>query len=395
MKAQEEAGSSKRPYQICTRCIMDTTDPDIIFDENGVCNHCRRYDILVRTEIWDEETTKGKVLLLVDKMRRSGKGKEYDCIIGVSGGVDSTYLAYKVKQLGLRPLAVHLDNGWDSELAVKNIERALKNLNIDLYTEVLDWEEFRDLQLAFLKASTPDIEIPTDHAIEAVMMKVAGKYKVKYVLMGSNVRSEGILPKAWSQGIRDWKYIQGVHKRYGTIPLNTFPHFTLIDFIFERILSRRRWVNFLNYLQYNKTEAMKILEKELGWVYYGGKHYESIYTRFFQAYILPRKFNADKRRAHLSALVCASEITRSQALEAIKEPICPPDLLRQDKEFVIKKLGLTEEEFEKIIALPPKTFKDYPAYENTWYLKILRACYHLPRMVKGLLPNRKEQNRIK
>jgi N-acetyl sugar amidotransferase len=395
MKAREEGVLSIRPYQICTRCIMDTSDPDILFDENGICNHCHGYDMLVRTEIWDEDTVKKKLPLLIDKIKKSGEGKEYDCIIGVSGGVDSTYVAYKVEQLGLRPLAVHLDNGWDSELAVKNIERVLKKLNIDLYTEVLDWEEFSDLQLAFLKGSTPDVEIPTDHAIEAVMMKVAAKYKIKYVLMGSNVRSEGILPQAWSQGIRDWKYIKGVHKRYGTVPLKTFPHFTLLDFIFERTFSGRHWINFLNYVQYNKTEAMKILDKELGWVYYGGKHHESIYTRFFQAYILPRKFRADKRRAHLSALVCSNEITRNQALDAIKEPICPPDLLRQDKEFVIKKLGLTEAEFDEIMALPPRTFKDYPAYENTWYLKILRACYHLPRMVKGRLSNHKGRNRVR
>jgi len=364
---------------------MDTTDPEITFDEQGRCCHCRTYDAQIRCLCWDERQSAAMLPALIERIRASGKGREYDCIIGVSGGVDSTYVAWKVKELGLRPLAVHMDNGWNSALAVTNIHKVLNKLGIDLYTEVLDWEEFRDLQLSFLRASTPDSEIPTDHAITAVLMQVAAKHKINYIIGGSNIRSEGILPRAWSQGIRDWRYIHGVHKRFGTVPLKTFPHFTMLGFVLARTLGKHKWINILNYIDYNKTEAMRLLQDELGWVYYGGKHYESVYTRFFQAYILPRKFGADKRRAHLSTLVCSGEMSRDEALETIKEPICPPELLREDKDFVIKKLGITESEFDKIMALPRKTIADYPAYENGTLLKLGRLLYRAPRRLTLLL----------
>lgn len=371
-------------YRICTRCIMDTSDPEIVFDERGECNHCKQYDYQKQTVQWDPATRKERLERLVDAIRAEGKGHDYDCLIGVSGGVDSTYVAYLVKQLGLRPLAIHMDNGWNSELAVGNIERTLRKLNIDLDTEGLDWEEFRDIQLAFLKASTPDSEIPSDHAITAVLMQRALKYRVKTIVMGSNVSSEGILPRMWSQGIRDWKYIKGLHDKFGTVPMRTFPHFTLTQFMLSRTLHRRQWINILDAVEYDKAEAMKTIERELGWIYYGGKHYESVYTRFFQAYILPRKFGYDKRRAHLSTLVLSGTISREKALEEMELPICPPELLRQDREFVIKKLGINEAEFERIMALPPKTIFDYPAYENAWYLHALRQVYRLPRTLRGL-----------
>lgn len=374
-----------RPYQICTRCIMDTSDPLIEFDDQGVCNHCRSYDLQAATVQWDPATREQKLQALADQIRQDGKGKDYDCIIGVSGGVDSTYVAYVVKkQLGLRPLAVHMDNGWNSELAVSNIKKTLDTLGIELYTEVLRWEEFRDLQLAFLKASTPDSEIPTDHAIQAVLMRMAKKMGVKYILSGSNVSSEAVMPASWSCGIRDWKYIKSVHRLFGTVPLKTFPHFTLMDFMLARTLGGQKWVNVLDAVDYDKARAMKVIEDELGWVYYGGKHYESIYTRFFQAYILPRKFGADKRRAHLATLVLSGTITRDEALRQLEEPICDPQLLRQDREYVIKKLAITEEEFERIMALPRKTIADYPAYENSFSLKVLRAIYRLPRHLKAM-----------
>lgn len=370
------------PYQICVRCVMDTTDTEITFDKNGICNHCHAYEKVVKSILWDEQESKVRLGKLVQKIKQAGKNKEYDCVIGVSGGVDSTYVAYLVKQLGLRPLAVHLDNGWNSALAVTNIEKTLKKLDIDLYTVVLDWEEFRDLQLAFLRASTPDSEIPTDHAITAVLMQIARQHKIKYIIGGSNIRTEAIMPSSWSQGIRDWKYIKNVHKQFGTVALKTFPHFTLLDFILSRTVKGLRWVDILNYINYNKTEAMQLLENELGWVYYGGKHYESIYTRFFQSYILPEKFNADKRRGHLSTLICSGEITRERALEELNSPIYPSELLAKDKDFVIKKLSLSSEEFNKIMSLPQKSIADYPSYEQGWELAILRLIYRLPRYAR-------------
>lgn len=373
---------SSKAYQICTRCIMDTSDPAITFDEQGVCNHCRSYDHQKRTVMVDPAARESTLEALVSTIKASGKNKEYDCLIGVSGGVDSTYVAYTVKKLGLRPLAIHMDNGWNSELAVSNIQKTLEKLEITLDTEVLRWEEFRDLQLAFLKASTPDSEIPTDHAIQAVLMQRAQKYGIKHIIMGSNVSSEAVMPSSWSNGIRDWRYIKSVHDQFGKVPLKTFPHFTLIDFILSRTVRGHKWVSILDIIDYDKARAMETIQNELRWVYYGGKHYESIYTRFFQAYILPQKFGYDKRRAHWSTLVLSGTVTREEALSSMEEPICDPDLLRQDKEFVIKKLGVTAEEFEAIMQLPKKSIADYPAYENTALLKGLRAIYRLPRMSK-------------
>ena len=360
---------------------MDTTDPDITFDDKGVCNHCNHHDYLVKTYLFTGDT--GRTLLdsTVNKIKKEGRGKEYDCIIGVSGGVDSSFVAYSVKKLGLRSLAVHLDNGWDSELSVKNIELLLNKLEIDLYTYVLNWEEFRDIQLSFLKASTPDTEAPTDHAIFALLHEKAREMNIRYIINGCNLRTETHLPPAWSHDNSDWKYIKSVHKQFGTMPLKTFPHYTLL----QKQLYRRRlkWFSILNYLDYSKKDAMKILENELGWKYYGGKHYESIFTRFYQGYLLPKKFGYDKRRAHLSSLICAGETTRNDSLEVLKQDTYPPGLLEQDKEFVIKKFELTADEFENLMSLPNKTYRDYPSYGRSFdkiessplYDRFLRRAY--------------------
>ena len=339
---------------------MDTTDPDIIFDAQGVCNHCHDHDRLMKQKVVTGKEGEEYLHKLVEQMKHDGRGKPYDCLIGVSGGVDSTYVAYLVKKMGLRPLAVHMDNGWDSELAVKNIEETLKRLGIDLHTEVLDWEEFKGLQVAFLKASTPDSEIPSDHAIWAVLGDLADKLKVKYIVSGFNVRTETHLPRAWSQGHFDWKYIRSVFQQFGRGRLKTFPHIGFFTY-YRRLLMHRR-VDILNYIDFNKTEAMKILEGELGWRYYGGKHYESIYTRFYQGYILPMKFGYDKRRSHLSSLICSGEITREAALKELDKPTYQPSMQEEDREYVVKKLGLTDEEFESILNAPKKSFWDYPSY---------------------------------
>lgn len=362
-------------YRMCKRCVMDTSDPEITFDENGVCNHCHTYDRLVRDYVVDGEAGREKLEQLAAKIRVDGKGKPYDCVIGVSGGVDSTYVAYLVKKLGLRPLAIHLDNGWDSELAVKNIEETLKRLGIDLYTEVLDWEEFRDLQSAFLKASTPDSEIPTDHAIVAILGNMAAKQGIKYIIIGNNVRTETHLPRAWSQGHFDWKYIRELHKRFGTRPLKTFPHFGFFTYYFRMITQQR--IEILNYVGYNKKEALRVLQDELGWRYYGGKHYESIYTRFYQGYILPEKFGYDKRRCHLSSLICSGEVTREQALEELSIPTYSPSMQEEDREYVAKKLGFSDEEFTTMMNAPKKSYWDYPSYGQ---------FMNQPFVKKGLVP---------
>jgi N-acetyl sugar amidotransferase len=362
---------------------MDTSDPEIRFDERGVCNHCHAYDALAAREVCTGQAGKEALLRLVDRIKAQGRGKSYDCVMGVSGGVDSTYLAYIAKQLGLRPLAVHMDNGWDSELAVSNIEKVLKTLNIDLYTEVLDWEEFRDLQLAFLKASVSDAEIPTDHAIGAAIYRVASQRGIRYVLSGENVVTEGILPGSWTYGVWDWKYIRSVHQRFGTVRLRTFPHYSLADLFYYRAARQIKSIRPLNLLPYTKSEVMRVLQHELGWKYYGGKHYESIYTRFFQGYILPRKFGIDKRKAHFSTLICSGQITRATAVTELACESYSPELQRHDHDYVTKKLGLRAEEFAAIMALPIRTHRDFPNAEAVYHR--VRGLVHGARRFR-LLP---------
>lgn len=342
-------------YQICKRCIMDTSDPEITFDENGYCNHCTTAIMVEKMRVPED---KEKALnRLVAILKENGKNKKYDCVIGVSGGVDSTYVAYIVKKLGLRPLAVHLDNGWDAELAVSNIQKVLNNLDIELYTHVLDWEEFKGLQVAFLKASTPDSEIPTDHAIFAVLREMAAKEGVP-IIAGTNHSSESILPKSWSQGYSDWAYIKKVFKLYGKGRLKTFPHTSLTKkFYYDRI-KRQKTYSILDFIDYDKEKAKQFLINELGWRDYGGKHHESIYTHFFQAYILPTKFGFDKRRAHLSSLIVAGQISREEALKQMQQPLYPGNKLREHLIYVPKKLGLTTQEFEAIMKTPPSFYDD-------------------------------------
>jgi N-acetyl sugar amidotransferase len=338
---------------------MDTTDPDIVFDENGVCNHCHRYMQLLSSRVHRGPDAKAKLDELVSRIRSAGRGREYDCIIGVSGGVDSTYVAYLTKELGLRPLAVHFDNGWNSALAVTNIEKTLDRLGIDLYTCVIDWEMFKDLQLAFLKASTPDGEIPTDHAIFALLWREASRRGIRYVLNGVNFATESMAVPSWAYGHFDWTYVRDIHRRFGTLPLKGYPHFSLLKLAYYTFVRRIKVVSILNYIDYNRDQVMDILVNRLGWVYYGGKHYESVYTRFFQAYILPHKYKIDKRRGHLSDLVNAGQMTREEASRIIAEPVADARLLNQDRQFVIKKFQLTESQFEDLLSLPNRTFRDY------------------------------------
>jgi N-acetyl sugar amidotransferase len=356
---------------------MDTTDPDIVFDANGICNQCINYDELSKKYVFPGAEGKTRLSRIVDEIKAAGKGKDYDCIIGVSGGVDSTYAAYKVKELGLRPFAVHLDNGWDSELAVKNIEHVLKILNIDLYTHVIDWEEFKDLQLSFLKASTPDSEIPSDHAIVSLWYQIAKKFGLRYIITGCNLRTETHVPPAWSQGHMDWKYIKSIHDQFGTIKLRTFPHMNYWEC---RKSSSYTRIDILNYLDYVKRDAKKLLEEKLCWKDYGGKHYESIYTRFYQGYILYKKFGYDKRKGHFSSLICSGEMTREEALRELKNEPYPFEIQKEDKEYVIKKLCLTEKEFEEIMHLPKKSYWDYPSYGRLYKTAVYKSARAVHRL---------------
>lgn len=363
-------------YQICTRCIMDTSDPYITFDEQGVCNHCRAYEQNIKRGLATGENGKRELAKIITQIKEDGKGNDYDCLIGLSGGVDSTYVAYKVVQFGLRPLVLHLDNEWDSEVAEHNIEKTISKLNLHIEHCRVDWREFKDLQLSYLKASVPDLEIPTDHAILSLFYIAAKEQGIKYFISGSNLATESHLPVAWSTGHRDWKYINSIHKMYGTVPLKHYPHHTITDLAYYKLVLRLNTVNILNYMDYNKKSAMETLEKELGWQQYGGKHYESIYTRFVQGYILPTKFGYDKRRQHLSTLICSGQIDRSAALaEMEKSPYPSKELLEKDIRVFKEKLGLNEQQYNELLSLPNKSFWDYPSYEKSWAFRAGRVLY--------------------
>lgn len=348
-------------YQICAKCIMDTTDPDIQFDDNGVCHHCTTYERELPKRLYRGEEAKLKLAEVVAKMKRSGRNREYDCVIGVSGGVDSTYVAYLVKTLALRPLAIHFDNGWNSELAVSNISKTLETLGIELHTYVIDWEEFRSLQLAFLRASVPDGEVPTDHAISALLFHEAARRGIKYVISGMNYATESGQVPSWMYGHMDWRYIKAVNGIFGTRKLKRYPHIGFVRLAWYSLVRRIQVLAILNYCEYDKAKAMKIMQKELGWKYYGGKHYESVYTRFYQGYVLPKKFNIDKRILHLSSLINSGQTTRDAALKELEHnEYLNGGLAEDDKIYVQKKLQLDAAEFNEIMQRPTTTFRSYP-----------------------------------
>jgi N-acetyl sugar amidotransferase len=368
----------------CVRCVMASgDDPAIRFDTDGVCSHCRRYDELLATRVADPRTREQTLQRLVGRIRRDGRGLDYDCVAGVSGGVDSTYVAWMSRQLGLRPLVVHLDNGWNSTLAVSNIEQVVKRLNLDLATRVLNWDEFRDLQVAFLRASVPDGEIPTDHAISALLWQKAKQHGIRYILSGMNFATESISVPAWAYGHSDWTYIQDVHQRFGRRPLRDYPHFSLTSLLWTNAVSRVRIVSLLNYIDYQRDVAVRTLQKELGWIPYSGKHHESVYTRWFQGRLLPMKFGIDKRVGHCSDLINAGQMTRDEALTLLNEPPYAHEDQIRDDEYVRVKLELSEDEFSSIWAAPKRTFRDF----KTQYAAVqgLRRSVNLMRLA-GLYP---------
>ena len=363
-------------YKICSKTIMDTTDPDIEFDSNGISNHWRNYFSRLKDFHVDNNLRDARLNELVSSIKKRSNKKNYDCIIGVSGGVDSTYACYLAKKNNLNPLAIHFDNGWNSEIAVSNIENTLKELNIELYTYVVDWNEFKDLQLSFLMASTPDGEVPTDHGMIALLYKMAYKLKVKHILTGVNFKTESVLPLKWGYGYFDLKYIKGIQKKFGTYKLKSYPKLSLLKLLFYSKICGIRFIPFLDYFEYDKAEAMNIIINKLGWKDYGGKHYESVYTRFYQSYILPVKFNIDKRRAHLSNLICSGQLSREDALQQIKKEPYPKEKLKNDKKFVLNKFEINETELNKIMRLELKTFMDYKTnYKFFEFLKFIKKIF--------------------
>lgn len=376
----------KHPYQICTRCVMDTSDPNVVFDENGVCNHCLSYGAHLGV-IGDPAARKAKLSDIVQTLKEAGRGKEYDCIMGLSGGVDSSFLAhYAVEVLCLRPLVVHVDSGWNSELAVSNIENICKRLKIDLHTLVLDWEEMRDLQRAYFRSGVPNLDVPQDHAFNAAMVGEAKKYGVRHVLNGGNMQTESILPSAWGYDAADPGSLRAIHKRFGSIPLRTYPIRSDFNrFITDVYVFGMRVHRPLEYIEYNKAEAKHLLQSRLGWRDYGGKHYESRFTKFFQAHYLPTKFGYDKRKAHLASLVVSGQITREEALGELKKPLYDAKELEEDISYFCKKLDITRGEYERVMAEQPRTHRDYPNRESLYenLRSLTRALSRVKRTLSG------------
>jgi N-acetyl sugar amidotransferase len=345
---------------------MDTTDPDITFDDAGVCNHCRRFDTQVKPFLTAIDN--GDAARILDgeiaRIREEGKGKRYDCVVGVSGGVDSSYVAYLASKFGLRALCVHFDSGWNTEFAVRNVESILRTLDFDLWTHVVEWDEMRDLQVAFFRSGVANCDTPTDHAIPGVLNRVARRFGVKTILSGSNASTESILPLSWAYHPNDHWQLLDIHRRFGSVKLRTYP---LIDFWRNYFLYPHvhgvRTFKILNYLRYDKLEAKETIKRELGWTDYGGKHEESVFTRFFQQYYLPTRFGIDKRKAHLASLVLSGQMNRQQALDELLLPSYSVQQIEFDIEFIAKKLSMSVDELTKLIGEPGVHHRTYRSLE--------------------------------
>ncbi|OTE96950.1 LPS biosynthesis protein [Crenothrix sp. D3] len=352
---------NKRKYQICSNCIMDTSDSNIIFDEKGWCDYCNNYHANILPVWHPDEQSKQELLKIVEKIKLDGRNKDYDCLIGISGGVDSSYVAYIAKQFGLRPLLFHVDAGWNSQQAVNNIEKMVDGLGFDLYTEVVDWLEMKDLQLAFFKAQVPHIDTPQDHAFFAAIYNFAVKNDFKYILNGGNYATECVRePLEWHYHASDFRQLKDIHRRFGTVPLRTFP---LVNILmsrgFYRFFYGLKVIRPLNHLRFIKEEAMQELVDKFGWQKYAHKHYESRFTRFYEGYWLPTKFGFDKRRAHFSSLILTGQLSRAEALEKIAVKAYDDATIEQDFEYVATKLGLTVAELREIMQGENKSYQDY------------------------------------
>lgn len=348
--------------QTCSNCVMDTSDSMIVFDKKNICDHCHTFFEKIKPKWQAGSRNSPDLRQLVDKIRASGKNKEFDCIIGMSGGIDSSYLTHIAKtEFGLRPLVFHVDAGWNSQEAVNNIERLIDGLGLDLYTEVIDWEEMRDLQLAFLKASVPHIDTPQDHAFFATMYKFAEKEAVKYILTGANYSTECIRnPLEWMYYQSDSTQLRNIHTRFGVKPLKSFPITSILKHkIYLPYVKGIRALRPLNYIDYNKEKAIKFLVEKYGWQPYPQKHFESRFTRFYEGYWLPKKFGYDTRKVQFSSLILTGQMTREEAVERLKEPALDEQTAKQEFKYVADKLQISVEELTTYLELPNKTFRDY------------------------------------
>jgi len=349
---------------------MDTSDSVIKFNDDGICDHCTTFDSNIAT-YWDNTDNFAALEKLTQKIKKSSRNKDYDCIIGMSGGIDSSYLLHIAKRvMGLNPLVFHVDGGWNSQEAVNNIEKLVDKLDVDLYTEVINWSEMRDLQLAFFKASVPHIDTPQDHAFFATMYKFAEKYNIKYILKGANFSTEGIRnPIEWMYYQSDSVQLKDIHKKFGSVKLNSFPITSIIRHkIWLPYFKRIQVIRPLNYVNYNKQTAINFLTKEYGWMPYPQKHFESRFTRFYEGYWLPKKFGFDTRKVQFSSLILTKQMTREEALRLLSFPPLSDDIIKQELEFVSKKLQISLAELNAYLLAENKSYKDYKSQQNIYNL---------------------------
>ena len=366
-----------KDYKICSKCVMDTTDAAIKFYE-GVCDHCISYDKDIKPFWNPDSNNSGQMVDLANMVKASGKNNEFDCLMGMSGGIDSSFLLHKmVTEYNLRPLVFHVDAGWNSELAVNNIQRVVDKLGLDLYTEVIDWKEMRDLQLAYFKSGVPHIDTPQDHAFFATMYKFAAKHNIKYILTGGNYATECIRnPLEWMWYQSDSYQLRDIHKKFGTIPLNKFPitnilwHKVYLPYVKGIKLKRP-----LDFIEYDKEMATQELEKEYGYQRYPQKHFESRFTRFYESYWLPERFGFDTRKVQFSSLILTGQMTRDEALEELKKKSYDESTIHQDIEYIATKLGISVEELNSYMTMEKKTYKNYKSQESIFLLgaRVMRA----------------------
>lgn len=351
-----------RPYAVCSHCIMDTSDSNITFDERGWCDYCNNYHRNILPHWHTDERGEREIMRQAEQVKRDGRGRDHDCLLGISGGVDSSYLAYLAKEkLGLRPLIFHVDAGWNSQQAVHNIEKVVEGLKLDLHTEVVNWLEMKDLQLAFFKAQVPHLDTPQDHAFFAALYNFAAKHGFKYILNGGNYSTECVRePLEWHYHASDLRQLRDIHRRFGTRPLKTFPQADIFTYkLYYRYIKGVRVLRPLNHFPYIKEQAMQFLVDRFGWQRYAHKHYESRFTRFYEGFWLPTKFGFDKRRAHFSSLILTGQMTRDEALQRIAKPAFDQATIEQDFEYIATKLDISVEELRELLKGPNKSYRDY------------------------------------
>jgi N-acetyl sugar amidotransferase len=349
-------------YRVCSQCVMDTTDARIVFDDEGMCDHCSTFLRFTKPAWHPDERGRRKLEDVIDTIKRAGRGKDFDCIIGMSGGIDSSYLTYLAKeQFGLRPLVFHVDAGWNSQIAVNNIEKLVDGLNLDLFTEVIDWEEMKDLQLAFFKSGVPHIDTPQDHAFFATMYKFAVRNDVRFILTGANLSTECVRnPVEWMYYQSDSVQLRDIHRRFGTRPLTTFPITSIIwHKLYLPYVRGIRVVRPLDLVPYVKRDAMTLLTERFGWQPYPQKHFESRFTRFYESFWLPKRFGYDVRRVQFSSLILTGQLSREEALTELQKPPFDESEMVKEIEFVGNKLGVSVSDLERFMGLPKRTYRDY------------------------------------